>query len=916
MLFRLSKSSIVALVNRSIIFKFDFSKIYDNINMRVLKFSQLLAVLFTLCVVVGCADDKAIASEGGDVTPPKPPVVENNDFSFSVLREAEHPRILFRSEDENRVKSLIAANSLYENIHSYIIRECEALLTQPIYDYSITKPDEGIFLKTILYLSYAYRMTGETTYLNRAEQELLEMSASETNFYPLNKAAISFAAAIGYDWLYSNLKESTRIALRSFILNRMVKTSIDTSQAFWTLTSNWNQICISGFSIGAMAIYGDGVTGDDVSCETIIDLISEMNPNSMNMYSKGSYPEGPMYWSYGNTYEVLLLSTLEGIYGADNRELTKLIDSPGFLQSAEFMMYATGTSGYAYNHSDAIKVRPPAPAAIWMASRAKRPDWLLLERGYMEGGYYTNAKHFGEIRLLPIALIYGVDISMDNIVPPTKKLWYDDESIHPVCMVRTSWQGSNGLYMACKGGTPNYSHAHMDAGSFVYDAQGQRWAIEFEKEDYNAMSAQYGSTKYNQDSQRWNTFRYSNVNHNTISIRKRGELAWQHHNANGKAQFNEIIDTENAKGVEIDMSDMLGLSGEIKDASSKITVEDDAYLKVVDHIQNGSSDIDLRWNMATTASASRRDANTIELTQMGKTVLLEVSSSDPSITPIIETNRSTDPVSYNPAATWERKNPGTVMVGFVAQIPASKSVSFTVTIKNEIESLSDKSSNEITLTPPSPARQWAEGASHMVDISKLFVDSEGEFSLGGVAANHAWQIEGNSDIQELLDNDFSFILSAMGDLSLEDDDSYGQMKTPCGIDRNNGGMLGTLAGANAGINGREGYQVGLDLTRISDDVKIKIVGVQIGECSNTRSGEIVNRRDVKKRRSFGGSGAGKDVVISGQGWVDVTDLDIELSGGESELDLMSVFNPRNPGDPDFGEHFRVNGFKLKFIEVR
>jgi hypothetical protein len=40
-----------------------------------------------------------------------------------------------------------------------------------------------------------------------------------------------------------------------------------------------------------------------------------------------------------------------------------------------------------------------------------------------------------------------------------------------------------------KEGTPNGSHAHMDAGSFVYETNGIRWAIDLGTEEYFKMRA-------------------------------------------------------------------------------------------------------------------------------------------------------------------------------------------------------------------------------------------------------------------------------------------------------------------------------------------------------------------------------------------------------------------------------------------
>ncbi|MFR6034814.1 MAG: hypothetical protein ACLUKN_17550 [Bacilli bacterium] len=42
---------------------------------------------------------------------------------------------------------------------------------------------------------------------------------------------------------------------------------------------------------------------------------------------------------------------------------------------------------------------------------------------------------------------------------------------NPVALVRTNWNIGEGLYLGIKGGKGNLSHAHLDAGSFVFDSK-------------------------------------------------------------------------------------------------------------------------------------------------------------------------------------------------------------------------------------------------------------------------------------------------------------------------------------------------------------------------------------------------------------------------------------------------------------
>ena len=83
--------------------------------------------------------------------------------------------------------------------------------------------------------------------------------------------------------------------------------------------------------------------------------------------------------------------------------------------------------------------------------------------------------------------------------------------------------------LVSRGGSPAVSHGHMDAGSFVMDANGVRWSADLGMQQYNTLESG-GLDIWNmaQTSQRWEVFRYNNFSHSTLTIN--GQL--QHVNGN------------------------------------------------------------------------------------------------------------------------------------------------------------------------------------------------------------------------------------------------------------------------------------------------------------------------------------------------------------------------------------------------
>ena len=178
-----------------------------------------------------------------------------------------------------------------------------------------------------------------------------------------------------------------------------------------------------------------------------------------------------------------------------------------------------------------------------------------------------------------------------------------------------------------------------------------------------------------QDGERWDIFRYSNLNHNTLSINN------QKHNVNGQSKIIETYNSKKEKGAKLDLTDVLNLNNELKTAHRKGVIIDNSYLKIEDFLETNSLPVSVRWNMATYANAEIIDKKTIKLTQNGKVLYLKFDSKNPFQLAI---RPSENPEAYKSEfgfmyGSYNEKNPGTVMIGFDAIIPKNTKASFTVT---------------------------------------------------------------------------------------------------------------------------------------------------------------------------------------------------------------------------------------------
>jgi Secretion system C-terminal sorting domain/Heparinase II/III-like protein len=834
--------------------------------------------------------------------------VLTNSFNLATITTKSHPRLLLRAGEEASIQALINTSPEHLKSHNYIIATANSFLqAAPIVKPTGTRilAESQDAIEQIFFLSYAYRMTNEIKYLNKTETVMNDVCNWDNWItYSLDTCEMTFAVAIGYDWLFDGLSAATKQKAREKILNYGFLTQ--KNKAFWNSTSNWNQVCIGSLASAALAIYGDGTTQMNNEAAFVLNNVLVKNPLALNTYGSGSYAEGPMYWSYGTSYQVLLLAALESVYGKNHEGINRLIQTPGFLESAKFMQYVTGPTALYFNYSDSTAKQSPLPVAFWMAEKANNPSLLTEEKKLMENGSYS--RDFGNRRFLPFSLIYGKNLDLNNVVEPQAKLW-NGYGTQPVLMVRTAWQGTMGKYFGLKGGTPTYSHAHMDGGFFVYDSQGLRWAMDFGKYDYDAQGDVDGND-FSQTSDRWDIFRVSNLNQNTISIKKASETAWQKHKVNGAATIDEIYDTDAKRGGMVNMKSLLGLNNELLAATRSAYLVDGEYFEVKDYLSNGAEPINVYWNMVTKALVQTISPSKLRLTQGGKTVVLEVVSSNPLVSFNLVTNRSTDPVFYNPTATADSKNPGTVMIGFEANVPANNAVTFTVTIKDDVAlpPSSVEPINNIILDLPNPTT-GLEGNSLFFDTSELHIDTNGLASIGGEAINYAWRVNGGTNVNNANNAKFFFRWSGMGTTDTTAGPNYGALLSQTGMDRATSGELGVRGGAGAGIDPNEGFNLGFNLSYLPNTVQLQLVKVGVTEITGAEMGIIVNRKDTSKRITFGGSSSTAVVKFaSGRGDVNVENLGIILSGGETNYDLASLFNPATSGS------FRMNKFVFKVID--
>jgi hypothetical protein len=332
-------------------------------------------------------------------------------------------------------------------------------------------------------------------------------------------------------------------------------------------------------------------------------------------------------------------------YGSD----FGLAARPGFLETAGYLVNMTGPTGAAFNYSDSGAGGGLEPAMFWFAETLRDPELLFVERARLE---HLAPERLAANRLLPAAMVFGRGVELSASTPPTSLLWAGGGK-NPVALMRTSWTDTAAIFVGVKGGSASDNHAHMDAGSFVLDAGGVRWAMDFGAENYNQIE-QAGVDLWNraQSSPRWLVFRYNNLAHNTLTAN--GALQ----DVAGRSTIRGTSASPSFLAAVVDLSPVYASS--LASAARGIAIVDGDHVVVRDEVKSLPRATTIRWNLATPAAVRITGPASAELTKDGRTLRLTV------VEPAVVTMKTWPTVSPH---AYESPNPGTTMVGFEFVLP-------------------------------------------------------------------------------------------------------------------------------------------------------------------------------------------------------------------------------------------------------
>jgi len=408
-----------------------------------------------------------------------------------------HPRLLATTQDFAELKQRVASDTQLQSWHAKLQAQGKELLTAAPSRYEI--PDGLRLLATsrrvvdrIYTLALLYRLDGDRRYAERAWQEL----AAAANFpdwnprHFLDTAEMTHAFAIGYDWLYDVWTPEQRSLLQQAIVEKGLKTALPIYRArrWWAVAHhNWNQVCNGGIGMGALALAD---VEPQLAGETLHDALESIQLAMAEFAPDGAWKEGPGYWNYATSYNVIFLAGLQTALGTD----FGLSRIGAFEQTGLFPIYLTGPLGRTFNYADGGDHSIFAPQMFWLARQFKQPICAWYERR-------TTAPSALDLLWYDPA---GADPKATGL--PLDKYFRAAE----VAVLRSDWDNPQALFVGFKAGDNKANHSHLDLGSFVFDATGVRWAVDLGADDYN-LPGYFGG-------QRWNYYRLRAEGQNTLVL--------------------------------------------------------------------------------------------------------------------------------------------------------------------------------------------------------------------------------------------------------------------------------------------------------------------------------------------------------------------------------------------------------------
>ena len=533
--------------------------------------------------------------------------------------ESVHPFVIADKNSFSNVKYEYVNNtfgSYTKALNESVLGNADGLLNTnvyPVMKYELDEEDSILpisreVINRMIILGYAWQITGEPKYAQRAWEELENVCSYNdwcTSHF-LATAEMALAVSVGYDWFYDYLNEEQKDLLAKTTWEYAIEPALNDNHWFTWSKNNWNSICYSGIGIACM-------TFADYNTERAAEFLAMCYKNMPiafeNFTPDGVYAEGPGYCQSGMNSIVYFIASSRNYFGTD----FGMSEIDGFKQLGSFPVYITTPTGM-FNFGDNKSEKCYTPVLHWYAREYSAPLLSAYQMTDSPSQFILNDSD-------------AVERNGRGKEDALSCLWFDREfvnadfsneplSVHlksdvgqPLVLMRSAYLDKNATFAGIKGGYNFTNHGDLDIGTFVFDSMGKRWAEELGPGSYDAPNYFLNTPAGG----RWKNYCKRAEGQNTLVINPNSTLDDQYVLA--ECDFSSFEATENGGKAALDMTDAYRMNGATSVVRDFELYNNRTSLKITDKVKCLTKS-DIYWFMHTKAN--------IQISDDGKSAILTI----------------------------------------------------------------------------------------------------------------------------------------------------------------------------------------------------------------------------------------------------------------------------------------------------
>jgi hypothetical protein len=551
----------------------------------------------------------------------------DNPMSVTYLKNnllETQPRLVLNPQNEKLLRQKLANDPVVQNMYKAIQLNASRIYEQPLPERIVTGKRllsvSRAFLYRINMLGMVYFVEKDPKVLERINAELNAVCTfSDWNpSHFLDVAEMALGIALALDWTTGDLPRSTINLAHTALIEKGLNPSYASRGMGWIKSiHNWNQVCHGGMIAAAISI---AEINPELAANTISRALDNI-PLTLKEYGPdGVYPEGATYWSYGTGFSVITSSMLSSAFGTD----FGLADYPGFKESAVFKMLMESPSGLYYNYGDCGLSRGKNGDIFlaWFAAQTGKKALFEKER------FLRPADKMGLSRLAGAGLVWLAQYT-EKEKNPLPAVWIGGGTT-PIIIFKNNESDQHKYYFAAKGGMAGDNHANMDNGSFIFELNGVRWAVDLGSQGYHELEKTgFDLWSRGQDSDRWTLLTKYNFSHSTITVNNAP------HSVDGRATLLSSQTTDNPQA----MLDLTPTFGDVLKSAKRTFIKDSPTSIIIkDEIETSESTELVTWQLVTQADVEivkggallKQDGTSLKLENLSHPQLMvSVISLDP-----------------------------------------------------------------------------------------------------------------------------------------------------------------------------------------------------------------------------------------------------------------------------------------------